>query len=176
MSEEMRCLWDWLVKRRNEDDARHKQCVAGGYEYTAAGYDGSSNAFRQVMAFIEDMYKARKPMSDITTALLGTRITAKDGKYYIDGEEIHFIEDCDQCACTYAGGEIAFHGEGVITKVETVSEDAGEDNPPATLKVTVFHENEKLAEIDMEAGSSGWRYGSTCTLLIGEDEIAEVVW
>lgn len=55
MDERMTRLWDWLEARRAEERERRDMFAARGFMSKAAGCDGAFDAYRQTMAFIEDM-------------------------------------------------------------------------------------------------------------------------
>lgn len=79
----------------------------------------------------------------------------------------------DAC-CGYTESNINFSGEGLITNVEVKD---GYEHDGDYLEITVFHQEQKLAEISMLASSrSGWGYGAISTLLIGTAEITSVEW
>jgi len=96
--------------------------------------------------------------------LLGQKVSYQNGVLMIDGHAIA-IEGDDGGCCGWADGDWDYFTDGVITRVDESS--TIEDDSAEKLTITVFHEDMRLAAINLSAGSmSGWAYGATSSFIL----------
>ena len=71
----------------------------------------------------------------------------------------------DGSCCGWADGDYDYFTDGVITRVDESC--AYENDSAEKLTITVFHEDTRLAAINLSAGSmSGWAYGATSSFIL----------
>lgn len=96
--------------------------------------------------------------------LLGQKVSYQNGVLMIDGHTITIEGDDGDC-CGWADGDWDYFTDGIITRVDESC--AYENDSAEKLTITVFHEDTRLAAINLSAGStSGWAYGATSSFVI----------
>lgn len=107
--------------------------------------------------------------------LIGKKARIENGELYIDDKLVNYTTHQGDC-CGYAEVDINLKDfdEGIITDAR-VSRNINLCNE--TLSLTIFHEEQTMADIDMEAGSgSGWSYGACAILYLDKEELERVEW
>ena len=104
--------------------------------------------------------------------LLGQKVSYQNGVLMIDGHPVAIEGDNGDC-CGWADGDYDYFTDGIITRIDESC--VYEEDIAEKLTITVFHEDARLAAINLSAGSmSGWAYGATSSFILGGNVVESI--